>query len=125
MSYTIAVAAAVAGTDVATILRAIEAGTLAARKDARGEWRVEPAELDRVYPPAAARGADGDAPPPSSTEDLAEIAAQIEILIRRAGDQLQQQLDAVNHDRDAGADGARHTPPDPRTRRPWWRRIAG
>lgn len=32
------------------IIKAIRKGTLSAEKDAAGEWRIEPAELFRVYP---------------------------------------------------------------------------
>jgi len=125
MSYTIAVAAAVAGTDVATILRAIETGELTASKDARGEWRIVPAELDRVYPPIAARGAVGSAPPPSPA-DLADVAAEIEAMIRQAGDRLRQQLDAVEHARGGPRPQPEWPrPPDPSGRRRWWRRMVG
>jgi len=44
----------------------------------------------------------------SPSLDAADIEAQIEAIIRQAGDQLRQQLDDVK-----------------RQRLPWWRRIAG
>jgi hypothetical protein len=34
-----------------TVLRAIKAGRISGTKDEQGEWHVEPAELQRVYPP--------------------------------------------------------------------------
>ncbi len=108
MSYTIAAAAAATGTNATTILSAIEDGKIAGIKDERGEWHVEPDELHRVYPPVAEHGADGDAAQRSQVSDDADIEAQIEALIRQAGDQLRQQLDNVK-----------------RERLPWWRRIAG
>jgi len=107
MSYTIAAAAAATGTSATTILSAIEDGKIAGVKDERGEWHIEPDELHRVYPPVPERVTDDSArqsPAPHNTE----IEAQIEALIRQAGDQLRQQLETVK-----------------RERLPWWRRIAG
>jgi len=102
MSYTIAAAAAATGTSATTILSAIEDGKIAGTKDERGEWHVEPDELHRVYP-AVAETAEQ-----SPSLDAADIEAQIEAIIRQAGDQLRQQLDDVK-----------------RQRLPWWRRIDG
>ena len=53
MSYTLAAAAAAVGLNKTTILRAIKIGKISARMDEHGHWRIEPAELHRVYPPAA------------------------------------------------------------------------
>jgi hypothetical protein len=108
MSYTIAAAAAATGTSAITILSAIEDGRITGTKDERGEWHVEPDELHRVYPPVAERAMEGEAAQRSPAPDDADIEAQIETLIRQAGDQLRQQLDDVK-----------------RQRLPWWRRIAG
>ena len=33
------------------IIKAIKKGTISAEKDEAGEWRIEPVELFRVYPP--------------------------------------------------------------------------
>jgi hypothetical protein len=118
MSYTIAAAAAATGTNVTTILSAIQDGKIAGTKDERGEWHVEPADLHRVYPPVAEHSADATQPPPAL--DAIDIEAQIEALIRQAGDQLRQQLDDVKRERDQ-----RSPPADSRERLPWWRRIAG
>ena len=50
MSYTLAEAAVAAGRDRSTLLRAIKSGKLSAARDAvTGAWRVDPAELARVY----------------------------------------------------------------------------
>src|SRR3954451_16077405 len=42
-------AARLAGKDRSTILRALESGRLSATKDDRGQWLIDPAELERVY----------------------------------------------------------------------------
>jgi hypothetical protein len=100
MSYTLAAAATATGLNKTTILRAIKDGKIAASRDERGEWHVEPAELHLVFPPVAAR----DAGP-----DLEALGAQIEALLRQAGDRLRRQIDGVRRDPDAGRDQA-HDP---------------
>jgi hypothetical protein len=54
----------------------------------------------------------------------ADLEAQIEALIRQAGNSRRQQLDEVHRDNDIGSAEARELhrrPPDPRERLPWWR----
>lgn len=54
-AYTLAQAAAACARNRSSILRAIKAGKLSAvRDEVTGEWRIEPAELHRLYPPADA-----------------------------------------------------------------------
>ena len=105
-------AAKATGLNRSTILRAIKSGQITGTKDQFGEWRVEPVDLHLVYPAIAELSAGGDVPRAS---DAAVLDAEIELLVRRAGNLLRQQLDKVHHARDA----------DPRGRRPWWRRLAG
>jgi len=50
MSYTLKQAAEAAGKSKPTILRAIQNGKISAVKDEHDEWRIDPAELHRVYP---------------------------------------------------------------------------
>lgn len=55
MSYTLGEAAKATGKSKATIHRAIQSHKLSATKDeATGEWRIDPAELHRVFPPVSA-----------------------------------------------------------------------
>jgi hypothetical protein len=50
LSYTLAQAALATGRDRSTLLKAIRRGTLSAQRDeATGAWRVDAAELARVY----------------------------------------------------------------------------
>src|SRR3954466_4143638 len=50
MSYTLAQAAAETGRDPSTLLKSIKGGRLPGSRDsATGAWRVDPAELARVY----------------------------------------------------------------------------
>src|SRR5262249_62301810 len=52
MSYSLGAAAAATGLNKTSILRAIKSGKISGRKDALGQWWVEPAELQRVTIPA-------------------------------------------------------------------------
>ena len=52
--YSVKQAAEATGKTKPTILRAIQANRIAARKDEHGRWQIDPAELDRVYRPTVA-----------------------------------------------------------------------
>jgi hypothetical protein len=95
MSYTLAAAAAATGQSKTAILKAIKDGKIAGTKDDLGEWHIEPAELHLVYPPLA-----------ECSEDIEALGAQIEALLRQAGERLRQQI-ADAHGRDVGADRPR------------------
>lgn len=53
MQYTAGEAAKATGKNIATITRAIKSGKISASKDSTGAWRIEPAELHRVFPALA------------------------------------------------------------------------
>jgi len=57
MSCSLVEAAIACGINRSTVLRAIKASKISASKDEQGEWRIEPAELHRVYPPVQANEA--------------------------------------------------------------------
>ncbi len=69
-----------------TLLKAIKRGRLTAAKDEAGQWRLDPAELFRVYPPVNDQGTGEDAPIPAM--QAIELAA-----VRRERDLLQAQVD--------------------------------
>ena len=106
MSYTLAAAATVTGLSKTTILRAIKDGKIVGTKDELGEWHVEPAELDLLDPPIAQRN-DGSGR--SAPFDVEALGAQIEALLRQAGDRLRRQIDEVRRDRDAEHDRAQES----------------
>ena len=83
MSLTLAAAAAAAGVNKTTLLRAIKAGKVSGNKDEHGQWHVEPAELHRVYPPVTQR-ADTEAP---HYQAMAALEAEIAGL-RQVGELL-------------------------------------
>jgi hypothetical protein len=98
MSYTLAAAAKAVGLNKSAILKEIKAGKITGTKDKLGKWQIEPAELHRVYSVVGGRSAGSDAAQPSAEPDVGALGMQIETLIRRAGERLQQQLDDVRHD---------------------------
>ena len=94
MSYSLSNAAAACGIYKSTVLRSIKAGRLTATKDALGQWRIEPAELHRVYPPAQSNGEDGNAMRHGAAEALRAALAE-----QRVAD-LKDMLDDVRAQRD-------------------------
>jgi hypothetical protein len=96
MSYTLAAAASATGLSKTIILRAIKDGRIVGTKDEHGEWHIEPAELSLLVPSIAEQSADA----PSTVPDVEALGAQIEALLRQAGDRLRRQLDEVHRERD-------------------------
>ena len=82
MPLTLAEAAQATGLNRSTILRAIKSGKISGARDDNGSWSVEPVELHRVFPPAAAmvKAMPQDAQTDSLVADLraqlAEMRAQ-------------------------------------------------
>jgi len=125
MSYSLSNAAAACGVYKSTVLRSIKSGRLTATKDALGQWRIEPAELHRVYPPAQSNGADDNATRHGATATLMEAQRRAELAEQRLAD-LKAIVDDLRQDRDHWrVHAGRLALADPRTRQPWWRRLAG
>ena len=96
MSFTLAAAASATGLNKATILRAIKDGKISGTRDKRGVWYVEPGELHRLQPAIVPHdAAPHDAAQQDLQSDVAALGAQIEALLRQAGERLRQQLDEV------------------------------
>lgn len=58
--YSLKEAAEATGRGKPAILKAIQKGRISATKNAFGEWKIDPAELHRVYPPISASGSHGN-----------------------------------------------------------------
>jgi hypothetical protein len=106
------------------IVKAIKNGRISATKDDTGEWRIDPAELFRVYPPVPT---DGSNPSPTETpNDSAGLRREIELLRERIDDlvedrdhwreQAQQALRMITDQRPVT---------QPSEHRGWWRRLRG
>jgi hypothetical protein len=101
------------------LLKAIKEGRLSAEKQ-DGEWRIEPSELFRVYPPVT----------PSSSNEPATDTDKLQLEIKL----LRERIDDLVEDRDRWRNQAEHVTrlltderptPQPAARRSWWRRLRG
>ena len=125
MSYSLSEAATACGLYKSTILRSIKAGRLTGTKDALGQWRIEPAELHRVYPPAGSNGAQNNGTRLHAMTALLEAqhrAALAEVQLA----QLKTVLEDMRGDRDHWRNHAGATQRllvDATARRPWWKRV--
>lgn len=137
---TLSEAARWAGVTRATIHKALKGGRLSGRKDDSGEWRIDPAELGRVYQPGTTVDVSRDRGVSSSdTAELTaarerELALLREMLaeVRAQRDDAMEQRDRamalaeaqtllLTHQRETAAVAA----PRPRLRLGWWRRPGG
>lgn len=83
-----------------TILKAIRNGRVSAEKDLNGEWRIEPVELFRVWPPVTAVAGRTMGVAGAELSPVAPIVSgEVEALLRA-------QLDDVRADRDRWRDMA-------------------
>ncbi len=96
MQYTAGQAAKAVGKNIATITRAIKAGKISASKGDDGAWRIEPAELHRVFTVAAQELQNSemqrDATPEQGTAVSSDNALLHEVLILRERVQSQEAL---------------------------------
>ena len=95
--YSVKQAAAATGRTKPTILRAIQANRIVARKDVHGRWQIEPAELHRVYRPVVTERSDTctdakDVPAAPYIELLRSILTELQKLTAILGG---QQIQAV------------------------------
>lgn len=70
---TLTEAAKWAGVTRPTIFKALKSGKLSGQKDDAGEWRIDPAELERVYQPGKQGNVSGNSR--LSVPDIAEAVA--------------------------------------------------
>jgi len=103
MSYTLAAAADAVGLNKTTVLRAIKSGKISGRLDDHGHWRIEPAELHRVYPPVAS-SADGNAAAQREAVFEAVAAAELQFkvaLVEQRLAELKADLEDMRSQRNA------------------------
>ncbi|WP_139975165.1 hypothetical protein [Ochrobactrum sp. CGA5] len=92
-------AAELVGRSKGAIIKAIREGRISGQKDENGEWRVEPAELLRVYKPANTDTAT-DTPTVNDTTHPSLQAAEREIeVLRGVVDDLRRRLDQEGEER--------------------------
>ena len=132
MSYSLSNAAAACGIYKSTVLRSIKSGRLTATKDALGQWRIEPAELHRVYPPVQSNDADSNGTRHGATAEVATATAAL-IVARDRAELAEQRLadfkvmfEDMRQDRDHWrVHAGRLALADARARQPLWRPLAG
>lgn len=134
MSYTVAEAAKAIGKSKPTILRAIRRGMISATRDDAGAFRIDLAELHRVFPPL---DPDADHDPAEDTtrrDDLRQRLAVAEARLAETQDAVRTRDDVI-HDLRGRLDTATQQlsealqqarlladqrAPPPALRRPWW-----
>lgn len=96
MVYTLGEAAKATGKSKPAIAKAIAQGRISASKDETGQWKIDPAELHRVYPPVT--GQVGDRLPMISTEkeEIARLKGTVEGLERLCC-QIEDERDSLRH----------------------------
>ncbi len=82
------------------ILKAVKQGKLSAQKDPHGEWRIEPAELFRVYSPV--NHSSQQLEPTSSQQHTPENTLGVHGLQREI-ELLREQIALLKDERDDGA----------------------
>ncbi len=77
--FTLTEAATEVGRSKSTLLRAIDAGRLSATRNEHGDYRVDAAELFRVYPPQSAQQSSGPVAPsdPATTDAVNKLVSQL------------------------------------------------
>lgn len=119
--YTLGQASKATGKGKTTIQRAVSKGVISAEKTENGEYRIDPSELHRVFPPKHSETVSDTAI--SDTKgpygDPAELAARVKGL----EDMLVREREALNDlraDRDAWKQQARALLSGPSKTRRWW-----
>ena len=102
MFYTLAAAAKATGASEKTILAAVEGGGITGTRDLFGDWQIERNELHRSYPPVEQCDTGSEAAQSQAPSDAASLEADIETLIKEAGNTLRQQGDHARRDLDGG-----------------------
>ncbi len=93
-------AAQLTGKDRSTILRAVESGRLSANKDERGQWLIDPAELERVYgslrvPDASSEASGHDA----YVAQVAVLTREVELLRETLAHERRTSRETLEHER--------------------------
>ena len=89
--YNLMSAAAAAGVNRSTVLRAIKAGRVSGQRDATGGWQIDPAEFHRVFPPLPLPATA------SAQQDQQQVDGQV-ALLRNLVEQLRNDMEAREED---------------------------
>ncbi|MFV0514932.1 MAG: hypothetical protein ACK5MY_15080 [Jhaorihella sp.] len=128
MAYTLGEAAKATGKSKATISKAIKSGRISASKDETGTFRIDPAELHRVYTPTVS---DERKETPIGLEEnrvndghIRELQARLEAAHERLADKETVIAD-LREDRDKWRQQATALLADQRPKSGFWTRMFG
>lgn len=114
MSYTLGTAAKATGKSKSTIQRAIQSGRMSATPLEDGSYRIDPAELARVFPLVSRDSpAQPEAERYATANDTEGLRGQVQVLreliqqIEGERDDLRRRLDAETEAREKSADDVR------------------
>jgi excisionase family DNA binding protein len=96
MVYTLGEAAKATGKSKPAIAKAIAQGRISATKDETGQWKIDPAELHRVYPPVVRQVGDSLPMVSSEKEEIARLKGTVEGLERLCR-QIEDERDSLRH----------------------------
>ena len=124
MSYTLGEAAKAVGKSKGTISKAIKSGKISAVKQENGSFRIEAAELHRVYPPVSVTVENERLETPKETprntqnsNELIELRVKLEAAEKRISD--------LETDKDAWREQARVLALAPPQKKSWLGKIFG
>jgi excisionase family DNA binding protein len=104
------------------ILKAIKSGRLSASKDGNGQWRIDPAELFRVYPDTASGASNYAA---AHLQEHAQYKAENELLRQQIA-RMESTVEDLRKDRDHWRQQATALLTDQRPRAGgFWSRLFG
>jgi hypothetical protein len=119
-------AADLAHVNKSTLFRAVRAGKVSASRDEHGQWRLDPAELSRVYPVAAGNGEQQHAIPRKRdrTDELVALLQGQLALVERELDRVRTDAETWRNafETERAQRLALAPPPSAEPARPWWRR---
>lgn len=108
-------AAKQSGVSRRSIMRAIEAGELAARRDNRNQWQIEAESLAHWAPRSTAQDVAQSVPTPERQPETINTDLLVQSL-RELIEAERRRADAAETDRDAWREMAQ---------RSWWKRLVG
>jgi hypothetical protein len=117
-------AARTAGTSRSSLFRAIRSGRLSATRNEHGEFRIDEAELARVFAPETRSrtetvGCRDTADQTDLTSRNAALETEVRML-REKGELMREMLNKIEADRDAWKGQAERLALAPPQRRSWW-----
>ncbi|WP_124084547.1 DNA-binding protein [Pseudogemmobacter humi] len=128
MAYTLGEAAKATGKSKATISKAIKSGRISASKDETGTFRIDPAELHRVYTPTVSVEHTETASKPeintANESQIRELQARLEAAHERLADKETVIAD-LREDRDRWRQQASSLLADHRPKSGFWSRLLG